>query len=58
MSFDALRNPDAQRELVATVFADAGWEAPGMVNAMRDADDLFGTTRRPSPLTNGTYASS
>ncbi|KAK1185514.1 FAD-dependent monooxygenase [Streptomyces sp. NBS 14/10] len=38
---DALRNPDAQRDLVATVFADAGWEVPGMVNAMRDADDLF-----------------
>ncbi|WP_413104199.1 FAD-dependent monooxygenase [Streptomyces sp. Inha503] len=39
--FDALRNPDAQRDLVATVFADAGWEVPGMVGAMRDADDLF-----------------
>ncbi|MGW5446698.1 FAD-dependent monooxygenase [Streptomyces asiaticus] len=38
---DALRNPDAQRDLVATVFADAGWEVPGMVRAMRDADDLF-----------------
>ncbi|MFD7287040.1 FAD-dependent monooxygenase [Streptomyces sp. NPDC059863] len=38
---DALRNPDAQRDLVATVFADAGWEVPGIVNAMRDADDLF-----------------
>ncbi|WP_262704179.1 MULTISPECIES: FAD-dependent monooxygenase [Streptomyces] len=39
--FDALRNPDARRDLVATVFADAGWEVPGMVGAMRDADDLF-----------------
>jgi 2-polyprenyl-6-methoxyphenol hydroxylase-like FAD-dependent oxidoreductase len=38
---DALRNPDAQRDLVATIFAGAGWEVPGMVNAMRDADDLF-----------------
>ncbi|MFS7876805.1 FAD-dependent monooxygenase [Streptomyces asiaticus] len=38
---DALRNPDAQRDLVATVFADAGWEVPAMVRAMRDADDLF-----------------
>ncbi|AEM86151.1 FAD-dependent monooxygenase [Streptomyces violaceusniger] len=38
---DALRNPDAQRDLVATVFAGAGWEVPGMVNALRDADDLF-----------------
>ncbi|MFF7791235.1 FAD-dependent monooxygenase [Streptomyces sp. NPDC007991] len=38
---DALRDPDAQRDLVATVFAGAGWEVPGMVSAMRDADDLF-----------------
>ncbi|MFI6704217.1 FAD-dependent monooxygenase [Streptomyces sp. NPDC050509] len=38
---EALRNPDAQRDLVATVFAGAGWEVPGMVNALRDADDLF-----------------
>ncbi|GGR90121.1 oxidoreductase [Streptomyces aureoverticillatus] len=38
---DALRNPDAQRDLVATVFAGAGWEVPRMVDAMRDADDLF-----------------
>ncbi|MFJ6852718.1 FAD-dependent monooxygenase [Streptomyces sp. NPDC091271] len=36
-----LRNPGAQRDLVATVFADAGWEVPAMVGAMRDADDLF-----------------
>jgi 2-polyprenyl-6-methoxyphenol hydroxylase-like FAD-dependent oxidoreductase len=36
-----LRYPDAQRDLVATVFADAGWEVPGIVKAMRDADDLF-----------------
>jgi 2-polyprenyl-6-methoxyphenol hydroxylase-like FAD-dependent oxidoreductase len=39
--FDVLRNPDAQRDLVATVFADAGWEVPRMVKALRDADDLF-----------------
>ncbi|GAA1684521.1 FAD-dependent monooxygenase [Streptomyces yatensis] len=38
---DVLRNPDAQRDLVATVFADAGWEVPRMVGALRDADDLF-----------------
>ncbi|TDD63565.1 FAD-dependent oxidoreductase [Actinomadura darangshiensis] len=38
---DALRDPDAQRDLVATTFAGAGWEVPGMVSAMRDADDLF-----------------
>ncbi|MFE4535380.1 FAD-dependent monooxygenase [Streptomyces scopuliridis] len=39
--FDAFRNPEAQRDLVARVFADAGWEVPGMLAAMRDADDLF-----------------
>ncbi|EPH46144.1 hypothetical protein STRAU_0880 [Streptomyces aurantiacus JA 4570] len=39
--FAVLRNPDAQRDLVATAFAGAGWEVPGMVDAMRDADDLF-----------------
>lgn len=38
---DALRNPDAQRELVAAAFAGAGWEVPAMVQAMREADDLF-----------------
>ncbi|MGW7753240.1 FAD-dependent monooxygenase [Streptomyces violaceusniger] len=38
---DALRNPDAQRDLVATVFAGAGWQVPGMVKALREADDLF-----------------
>ncbi|MCC5036327.1 FAD-dependent monooxygenase [Streptomyces sp. WAC 00631] len=39
--FEALRNPGAQRDLVDAVFAGAGWEVPGMVRAMRDADDLF-----------------
>jgi 2-polyprenyl-6-methoxyphenol hydroxylase-like FAD-dependent oxidoreductase len=39
--FDAFSNPDAQRNLVATVFADAGWEIPGMLAAMREADDVF-----------------
>ncbi|AXK35572.1 FAD-dependent oxidoreductase [Streptomyces armeniacus] len=38
---DALRNPGTQRDLVAAVFADAGWEVPAIVKAMRDADDLF-----------------
>ncbi|RYJ28965.1 oxidoreductase [Streptomyces sp. L-9-10] len=37
----ALRDPEAQRDLVAAAFADAGWEVPGMIAAMRDADDLF-----------------
>ncbi|MFI7449763.1 FAD-dependent monooxygenase [Nonomuraea sp. NPDC049714] len=39
--FDAFPNPEAQRDLIATVFADAGWEVPGMLAAMRDSDDLF-----------------
>jgi len=38
---DAFRNPEAQRDLVAAVFADAGWEVPGMLAGLRDADDLF-----------------
>ncbi|MFD7700225.1 FAD-dependent monooxygenase [Streptomyces caelestis] len=39
--FDAFRDPEAQRALVSSVFADAGWEVPGMLAALRDADDLF-----------------
>ncbi|WP_328419570.1 FAD-dependent monooxygenase [Streptomyces sp. NBC_00443] len=39
--FDAFRNTEAQRDLVAAVFADAGWEVPGMLAAMHHADDLF-----------------
>lgn len=39
--FDAFPNPEAQQKLVAAVFADAGWEVPGMLAAMRDADDVF-----------------
>ncbi|MEW2393703.1 FAD-dependent monooxygenase [Streptomyces venezuelae] len=37
----AFRNPRAQRDLVADVFADAGWEVPGMLAALSGADDLF-----------------
>jgi 2-polyprenyl-6-methoxyphenol hydroxylase-like FAD-dependent oxidoreductase len=39
--FGAFRDPRAQRELVASVFSDAGWEVPKLVEAMRTADDLF-----------------
>ena len=39
--FAAFRDPAAQRELVAAVLADDGWEVPDMVRAMRTADDLF-----------------
>lgn len=37
----AFRNPEAQRDLVHEIFAGARWEVPGMLAAMRDADDLF-----------------
>lgn len=37
----AFGDPRARRDLVEAVFADAGWEVPGMITAMRDADDLF-----------------
>ncbi|KOV81632.1 FAD-dependent monooxygenase [Nocardia sp. NRRL S-836] len=39
--FGAFQDPHAQRELVASVFAGDGWEVPGLVTAMRAADDLF-----------------
>ncbi|MFD9940477.1 FAD-dependent monooxygenase [Nonomuraea sp. NPDC059023] len=39
--FDAFPDPEAQRNLVAEVFADAGWEVPGMLAAMRETDDVF-----------------
>lgn len=39
--FDEFPTPEAQQDLVASVFADAGWEVPGMLAAMRAADDLF-----------------
>ncbi len=39
--FGAFRDPEAQRDLVASVFAEDGWEIPHMVKAMREADDLF-----------------
>jgi 2-polyprenyl-6-methoxyphenol hydroxylase-like FAD-dependent oxidoreductase len=38
---DALRDPGARRDLVAEVFAGAGWQVPRMVAAARAADDLF-----------------
>ncbi|MFD4674285.1 FAD-dependent monooxygenase [Lentzea sp. NPDC058450] len=39
--FGAFRDPDAQRDLVASVFEGDGWEVPGLVKAMNEADDLF-----------------
>jgi 2-polyprenyl-6-methoxyphenol hydroxylase-like FAD-dependent oxidoreductase len=37
----ALRDPQAQRDLVATAFAEEKWEIPAMIAAMREANDLF-----------------
>ncbi|MEU4248226.1 FAD-dependent monooxygenase [Amycolatopsis sp. NPDC026612] len=40
--FEAFRDPAAQRDLVAAVFAGDDWEVvPRMIGAMRTADDLF-----------------
>ena len=39
--FGAFRDPDAQRELVASVFDGDGWEIPRLVADMRTSDDLF-----------------
>ncbi|MGW7072317.1 FAD-dependent monooxygenase [Streptomyces sp. NPDC054855] len=39
--FDALGDPGTQRELVASVFADAKWEVPAMIAALHDTDDLY-----------------
>ncbi|MFE7129827.1 FAD-dependent monooxygenase [Streptomyces sp. NPDC057638] len=43
-SYEVSRHPQAQRDLVASVFADAGWELPGLLAALRDADDLYADT--------------
>ena len=40
-SYEVLRDPEAQRDLVASIFAGDGWEVPTMVGAMRHANDLF-----------------
>jgi 2-polyprenyl-6-methoxyphenol hydroxylase-like FAD-dependent oxidoreductase len=39
--FDVFTDQQAQRDLVAAVFADAGWEVHAMLAAVRDADDVF-----------------
>ncbi|MDI2030341.1 FAD-dependent monooxygenase [Saccharopolyspora sp. TS4A08] len=38
---ELLRDPEAQRAMVAEAFAGHGWETPAMVEAMQVADDLF-----------------
>ncbi|GAA2621957.1 FAD-dependent monooxygenase [Streptomyces axinellae] len=39
--FEAFRDPKAQRDLVATRFPEQVWHVPRLVEAMREADDLF-----------------
>lgn len=39
--FDAFRDPRAQRELVTARFPERAWHLPRLVEAMRDAHDLF-----------------
>ncbi|MCM4083429.1 FAD-dependent monooxygenase [Paractinoplanes hotanensis] len=39
--FEAFSDPNIQRKLLTSVFADVGWEVPGMLAAMHKADDLF-----------------
>ncbi|MGR3935906.1 FAD-dependent monooxygenase [Streptomyces sp. BRA346] len=39
--FEAFRNPEAQRDLVASRFPEHTWHIPRLVAAMRTADDLF-----------------
>ncbi|RZT20771.1 2-polyprenyl-6-methoxyphenol hydroxylase-like FAD-dependent oxidoreductase [Kribbella sp. VKM Ac-2569] len=39
--YDAFRNPQAQRELVAAKFPEQSWHVPRLVQAMGEADDMF-----------------
>ncbi|MFF1815988.1 FAD-dependent monooxygenase [Kribbella sp. NPDC058245] len=39
--YDAFRDPEAQRELVASTFPETDWYVPQLVTAMQEADDLF-----------------
>jgi 2-polyprenyl-6-methoxyphenol hydroxylase-like FAD-dependent oxidoreductase len=39
--YQAFRNPEAQRELVASRFPEGAWYVPRLVQAMSEADDLF-----------------
>lgn len=39
--FAALTDPVAQRRLVEDTFAEDAWEIPGLVSAMKEADDVF-----------------
>ncbi|QEU91217.1 FAD-dependent monooxygenase [Streptomyces kanamyceticus] len=39
--YETLRDRQAQRDLIATTFADDGWEIPAMVAALREEADPF-----------------
>ncbi|MFE5604574.1 FAD-dependent monooxygenase [Streptomyces coelicoflavus] len=39
--YDAFGDPRAQRDLIAEVFAGAGWKVPDILTALDDADDVF-----------------
>ncbi|MFK4082569.1 FAD-dependent monooxygenase [Kribbella sp. NPDC020789] len=39
--YDAFRNPQAQRELVASRFPEQSWYVPQLVEAMRNSEDMF-----------------
>ncbi|MCC3765598.1 FAD-dependent monooxygenase [Glycomyces sp. TRM65418] len=41
---DGLGNRDAQADWIAEAFAGAGWKVPDIIDAMREADDLFSDT--------------
>ncbi|MFJ6571918.1 FAD-dependent monooxygenase [Streptomyces sp. NPDC091292] len=38
---DIFGNPESQRKLLVSTFADAGWEIPGILKALRASDDIF-----------------
>ncbi|MFE5392977.1 FAD-dependent monooxygenase [Streptomyces sp. NPDC056568] len=40
-SFDAFRDAESQRRLLTRVFADDGWEVPGLLAALRETEDVF-----------------
>ena len=38
---EEIDNPQRQRDSIARAFADDGWQVPGMIAAMQDADDFY-----------------
>ncbi|ANB04528.1 FAD-dependent oxidoreductase [Streptomyces ambofaciens] len=39
--FDAFHDAGARRRLLSDVFADGGWEVPGLLAALHESDDVF-----------------